>query len=275
MASLNLTPEELKATEQTRQRLSQLSNTILSLKNDVFASNSLPSLDSLQATSDILQLNLRAILDIIAQNHDLFSRVAVHPSTNFPGRTQENILLQLLRKKAEPDVEDIMEQGRQTLGSLIMPPDAAPPPATVITSNSAISPATQAIINAQQQKEKELEDVWDAARDACGRRIYEYAVNEESDPFTLEEREMGIHNVRTGLKRKFEDRDEEEYESDDEEDDESGEAAGMSAANQGDDDVMIVDRPLPPPAPAVTTQEVEGSPVENIMRLCAMGGFHG
>ncbi|KAI5927359.1 mediator of RNA polymerase II transcription complex subunit 8-domain-containing protein [Camillea tinctor] len=272
MASLNLTPEELKATEQTRQRLSQLSNTILSLKNDVYATNTLPSLESLQATSDILQLNLRTILDTIAQNHDLFSRVAVHPSTNFPGRTQENILLQLLRKKAEPDVEDAMDQGRQTLGSLIMPPAVAAPE-TVVTSNAPISPATQAIIIAQQQKEKELEDVWDAAREACGRRIYEYAVNEESDPFTLEERRMGIHHVRTGLRRKFEDP--EESDDDEEEDDEGGEAAGMSAANQGDDDVMIVDRSLPPPAPAVTTQEVEGAPVENIMRLCAIGGFHG
>lgn len=44
MASLGLTPEELKAVEQTRQRLSQLSSSINSLKNDVFVSNPLPSM---------------------------------------------------------------------------------------------------------------------------------------------------------------------------------------------------------------------------------------
>ena len=44
MASLNLSQEELKALEQTRQRLSQLSNSIWSLKADVQQSNQLPSL---------------------------------------------------------------------------------------------------------------------------------------------------------------------------------------------------------------------------------------
>lgn len=39
MASLNLTPEELKAVEQTRQRLFQLSNSIDSVKKDVLHSH--------------------------------------------------------------------------------------------------------------------------------------------------------------------------------------------------------------------------------------------
>jgi hypothetical protein len=44
MASLNITQEELKAVEQTRQRLFQLSNSIGSLKADVYASKPLPNL---------------------------------------------------------------------------------------------------------------------------------------------------------------------------------------------------------------------------------------
>lgn len=44
MASLNLTQEELKAVEQSRQRLSQLSHSIGSLKHDVLTSNPLPDL---------------------------------------------------------------------------------------------------------------------------------------------------------------------------------------------------------------------------------------
>lgn len=44
MASLNLSQEELKAVEQSRQRLSQLSNSINSLKKDVLQSNPLPSM---------------------------------------------------------------------------------------------------------------------------------------------------------------------------------------------------------------------------------------
>lgn len=43
MSSLGLSLEELKAVEQTRQRLAQLSASLNSLKNDVFLSNPLPN----------------------------------------------------------------------------------------------------------------------------------------------------------------------------------------------------------------------------------------
>jgi mediator of RNA polymerase II transcription subunit 8 len=43
MASLDLTQEELKAIESTRSRLYQLSNSIGSLKNDIYMSNPLPT----------------------------------------------------------------------------------------------------------------------------------------------------------------------------------------------------------------------------------------
>ncbi|KAI1497662.1 mediator of RNA polymerase II transcription complex subunit 8-domain-containing protein [Biscogniauxia marginata] len=277
MASLNLSQEELKAVEQTRQRLSQLSNSILSLKNDVFASNPFPNLDSLQASADILQLNLRNCLEVVAQHDDLFGRVAVHPSTNFPGRTQENILLQLLRKKAEPDVEAAMDEGRKALAALIVPPtDNHQGVAATAIATSRMTTSIQE----QQEKERELDDMWTEAREACDRRIYEYAMNEESDPFTLEERATGVHHVRTGLRRTFEAEESSDNESEyeDEEGGNGGGAAaraGIAAANEGDDDVMVVDRPPPPPAPAVVTQEVEGLPLDNVMRLATRGQFHG
>lgn len=44
MASLNISQDELKALEQTRQRLQQVSDSIGTLKNDVFNSNPLPNL---------------------------------------------------------------------------------------------------------------------------------------------------------------------------------------------------------------------------------------
>lgn len=43
MASLNLSQDELKAIESTRSRLFQLSNSIASVKNDMFMSQPLPS----------------------------------------------------------------------------------------------------------------------------------------------------------------------------------------------------------------------------------------
>ncbi|KAI0910355.1 choline sulfatase [Ustulina deusta] len=246
--------EELKAVEQTRQRLSQLSSSLNSLKNDVFLSNPLPNLDSLQASADILNHNVHAILEILAQNNSLFSRVAVHPSTNFPGRTQENILLQLLRKKPEPDVEAAMDEGRKTLASMTCPGYAR-------SDNTT---------NLNKEKENALGDIWGTTRNACQERIAEYVMNEEGDSFTAEEHEIGIEKVRTGLQRSFDD----EYEDEDDEMEED-EVDGVLTGGNAEPDLMIIDRPPPPPAPAVSTQDVDGATLETIMRLATRGRLTG
>ncbi|KAI0457412.1 choline sulfatase [Xylaria acuta] len=252
MSSLGLSQEELKAVEQTRQRLAQLSASINSLKNDVFVSNPLPNLDSLQASADILNHNIHAILEILAQNNELFSRVAVHPSTNFPGRTQENVLLQLLRKKPEPDVEAAMEEGsKAALASMPFP------------SGAQFSATT----NQDKEKEDALEKIWTATREVCQERITEYVMNEESDSYTAEEREMGVENVRTGLLRSLDD------ESEDEDEMDMDEADGAAAGGDADPDLMIIDRPPPPPAPAISTQEVDGATPETILRIATRGQF--
>ncbi|KAI1342920.1 mediator of RNA polymerase II transcription complex subunit 8-domain-containing protein [Xylariaceae sp. FL0016] len=245
MASLGLTQEELKSVEQARQRLYQLTNSLLSLSNNVWHSNPLPTLESIQASADILQLNMRALLDIARDNNELFSRVAVHPSTNFPGRTQENVLGQLLRKKAEPSVETRMEEGRKTL-------DALPTPRTTLDA-STLSPAELDAL-----KRRELESVWEGVREACTDAIIGYAQN-AGKAYTDEERAMGVQNVRTGLRQV-------PVDTDDEDDDEDEE-------DEEDEDVMEIDRPPPPPAPEVNTAESEGTSLENIMRFAAKGQF--
>ncbi|KAI5865715.1 mediator of RNA polymerase II transcription complex subunit 8-domain-containing protein [Durotheca rogersii] len=240
MASLDLSPEELKAVEQTRQRLSQISESIASVKAGIFASNPLPQLSSLQASADILQHNLRMLLEINSQHNELFSRIAVHPSTNFPGRTQESILLQLLRKKPEPDIATAMDEGRRVVAGLTSPAHVAGEAAS------------------SEDAAKELEDKWTAANSFLQKRLYDYLTKEDNDPYTKEERELGIENVRAGLRRPLEEDEEDEDEDEDEE---------------KDDDIMEIDRPPPPPAPAVVTQEVEGATVENIMRFASRGEF--
>ncbi|KAI1431357.1 mediator of RNA polymerase II transcription complex subunit 8-domain-containing protein [Xylaria sp. CBS 124048] len=246
MASLGLTHEELKAIEQTRQRLAQLSSSLNSLKHDAMMSNPLPNLSSLQASADILNHNVNAILDVFAANNDLFNRVAIHPSTNFPGRTQEGVIGLLMRKKAEPDVQDAMDKGREMLASLPVP--------RIVSFDSTATP--------EVAKEAALEEVWNTTRDACQARIADYVMHEESDMFTAEEREMGIANVRTGLQHA-----EYEYDDEEDEDDEDGEGDGIGGAP----DFMVIDRPPPPPAPAVSTQEVEGASIETVMRIVAVG----
>jgi len=72
--------------------------------------------DSIQVHSTILAQNLKAITEHLSKHADLFASTVVYPSTNFPGRTQENLVGQLLRKKLEPNVETWVEEGR-ALGS--------------------------------------------------------------------------------------------------------------------------------------------------------------
>ncbi len=243
----------------------------------------LPS-ESLQASADILQHNLRYLIDILTQHSDLFSRVAVHPSTNFPGRTQENLLLQMLRKKPEPDVAAAMDEGREKLARL-----ASATPTTAATATATDQgrdrggrgPAAEE----QRRQTEELENTWSAAREFCIRRITQYATEEDDDPYTEEEREvLGIANVRTGLRKQLDDPYAEEDEDEDEDEEGDGQGGGGAALNDDDDDddddVMIVERPSAPSADATarpkgksSKRKVKGISLENIMRFSARGEF--
>ncbi|KPM43326.1 hypothetical protein AK830_g3159 [Neonectria ditissima] len=204
MATLGLDDDELKALEQTLARLAQLSSSIQSLKMDLIKSNPLPPPSSLQASAQILQRNLQTVLDNLSENSDILTRMAIRPSTNYPGRTQENVLLQLLRKKLEPDVEELVAEGRDTARL-----------------------ATPAGI-------EDLQDIWHELREWTHGRIAAYVRDEAGDVYTAEERAAGTENVRTGLRRDVEDEDEDEDESEDEEDetDRGDGIEGESAAAQ-------------------------------------------
>ncbi|KAK5992892.1 Mediator of RNA polymerase II transcription subunit 8 [Cladobotryum mycophilum] len=198
MATLGLDDDELRSVEQTLSRLAQLSNSIQSLKADILKSNPLPPPSSLQASAQILQRNLQTVLDNLSENHELFSRIAVHPSTNYPGRTQEGILTQLLRKKLEPDVEELVLKGRET--------------ARLATPEGI----------------EKLQDIWQELREWTQERIASYVRDEAGDVYTKEERQTGVDNVRTGLRKDLDE------DSDDEEEDEyENEAIGADGSDQG------------------------------------------
>lgn len=122
--------------------------------------------------------------------------MALHPSPNFPGRTQEGILTQLLRKKLEPDVEELVDQGRDTA--------------------RIVSPEGLAM----------LQEVWEECRNWAKERVMKYAREEADDVYTKEEREMGVENVRTGLKKDLEQDEDDESEGDEDEGDEDMEGDG-------------------------------------------------
>lgn len=129
--------------------------------------------------------------------------MSVHPAVNYPGRTQENVLLTLLRKKREPSVEERIEQGLETTASLR---------AAVDGSGGDVKDGIQ-----------RLEEVWEALREWTTERVASYVRDgEAADVYTKKERQAGIETVRSGLRQplKEADDDEDEDESDEGEDDE-------------------------------------------------------
>lgn len=70
-------------------------------------------------------------------------------------------------------------------------------------------------------------DVWDACFDG----VKDYIENQAGEPYTLAEQEMGIKNVRTGLKRSLDEESEDEDEEDDE--DEGMTGTGTTAVPPG------------------------------------------
>ncbi|KAB5567030.1 choline sulfatase [Coniochaeta sp. 2T2.1] len=188
----DLTPDEFRSLESLRQRLATLTANLKSLQDNVARSNPLPSPSSLQASARIAQHNLHSLQLLLSDKQDLFSRLAVHPSTNFPGREHEMILQTFLRKRLEPDVEG----------------DA-------------------------------LADLWGDVRDALMRRVRGFVEEESQDVYTAEERELGVENVRTGLRRDLEEEDEESDEE--EEDGEGGEGATQGRGkDEGEDEDVVM-----------------------------------
>ncbi|KAI8296570.1 Mediator of RNA polymerase II transcription subunit 8 [Colletotrichum sp. SAR11_240] len=196
--ALGISADDFRAIEQTRQRLFQLSNSIQGLKMDVLKSNPLPPPSSLQATSQILLRNLQNLLDNLTENIHVFQHLHVFPDVSFPGRTQEHILGQLVRKKLEPGVEEWVECGRETTRELRGEGEA-----DGVTADG----------------EAKLEEVWREVRAWTVERVQKYVLEEAGDVYTEEEREKGVENVRTGLKRGLEeDEDSEDDEGDGDED---------------------------------------------------------
>lgn len=109
-------------------------------------------------------------------------------------------MTQLLRKKLEPDVEELVAKGRET-AKLATPEGVA-----------------------------ELQQIWDELRAWTHSRIATYVRDEAGQVYTKEEVESGVENVRTGLKR---DIDEDDDDEDDEDDEAEADAENGDGAQEG------------------------------------------
>ncbi|KAJ5170386.1 uncharacterized protein N7500_003169 [Penicillium coprophilum] len=193
----NLTQEQIKVLEQSRQRLVQLTRSLGSLIASLNQSDPLPPWSSLQSQASIISNNLISVSDQLSDQRDLLSNLVAYPGPEYPGRTQANTLEQLLRTKLDPRVEDWVARGRAA---------GTEPSSNSSDLDAAHKPLTEA----------QLAELWEwaplEANQEARRRNW-------GGNYTLEEREAGIENVVTGLRRKLEDDDESEEESEGEEGD--------------------------------------------------------
>jgi mediator of RNA polymerase II transcription subunit 8 len=229
-----LTNDQIKVLEQSRQRLAQLTRSLGSLIASLNQSDPLPpwcaSLhdkqggskhtvrvsnkrnskihrSSLQSQASIISNNLISVSEQLSDHRDLLSTLVAYPGPEYPGRTQANTLEQLLRTKLDPRVEDWVERGR-IAGTEHQP-----------TDTFAIAPSLAASAAQKKLTEADLAKLWEwapiEANEEARRRNW-------GGNFTLEEREAGIQNVVTGLRKQLED-DEEDEDEDDEDEEEEGE----------------------------------------------------
>jgi mediator of RNA polymerase II transcription subunit 8, fungi type len=182
---------------------------------------------SLQSQANIISNYLTSVSEQLSEHQELLSSIVAYPGPNFPGETQAGVLEQLLRTKLEPRVEDWAARGRAA-GSRLgrhTAEDAA---------------AADGVLSEQQ-----LMELWEWAPIEANQ---EARRRDWGGNFTLEEKESGVRDVVTGLKRQLareEEEDEEEEEEEGEEDEEEDEGAEEDGredehAPQQQDDMMDV-----------------------------------
>ena len=165
-------------------------------------------------------------------NSELLNRTVVFSSTNFPGRTQEGLLLQLLRKKLEPQVETWVGEGR----------------ALQADPKTDIGETEREILKYIKERNPE--------------KAREYIT--ESDPYyTKEENEIGRETVRTGLRRKDEEDESEDGDQDEEMEDVGAQVTSVRRESSGDVKFGIGEIKPAPKAP--------GRGLEDILRFATSG----
>lgn len=159
---------------------------------------------ALQNSFALITHHLSSLSTHLDSHRQLLTSAHAYPLPSFPGRAQEGLLGTLLRKKAEPGVEDWIEAGA----------------------------AKSSSVNADDEAVARLMQLWDWAAPRAG-EIAAGDVGWGLD-YTLEEREGegGVEAVRTGIARKLnagESSDEEDgdEEDNDEDDDDEGNQVKM------------------------------------------------
>ena len=161
----------------------------------------------MQTHANLISSNLQTISERLSTHRETFASTTVNPLPQFPGKERSFILETLLRTKLEPSVEEWVEEGEN--------------------------------IATQQQKrshrglsDQDREALWQWAPGAANAEARKQKWGAD---YTLQEKQSGIDNVNTGLRRELaeppddEPGNDEEYEEYEEVTDDEDEAPGSDA----------------------------------------------
>lgn len=241
-----LGPDEIKSLEQVRQRLQTLNSSLGALQTDFYETQPLPTWSSLQSHCGLISSNLQAVAKLLADNQQLLSSLVAYPLPQFPS-AQAHLLEHLLRTKLEPEVEDWVEKGQEIVQT------------TSLGRTIALS-------------EAERDELWQWAPIAANDEIRKQ--NWGGD-YTMAEKELGVENVVTGLKRQLQEPpDPDEQDDGDGVEDEEGDEE--EDGDDADDDVIVEVRRRPnasslESASSTTKRSAPTMPVEKIFRFMVTG----
>lgn len=141
----------------------------------------------------------------------------MYPLPSYPGRDQEPLLNQLLRKKLEPGVEDWVEQGRSA------------------------GEEAKAIYGVQGVDK--IRELWEWAGVAANQQARRH---EWGGEYTIEEREGpgGVEAVVTGLRRGGKEDSDEGEEEEEEEEGADDKMPGLRG-NEGNEAIEVEEKPMP------------------------------
>ncbi|GAB7355801.1 hypothetical protein MBLNU459_g6478t1 [Dothideomycetes sp. NU459] len=224
-----MSQETLRNLETLRQRLNNLATSLGKLRHDLETNDPLPSWPSLQNSSTLLSHNLASLHATLSNAQPLLASAHVFPLPSFPGRAQEDLLGQLLRKKLQPGVEDWIEQGGVHAGFLASSAQQQQQQQQQQQSNGtgigSVGAAPQTALSGD-----EWEDLWNWAGPEGNKIAREMGEDAFNDVFTLAEQEDGIDAVVTGLRRKM-------WESEDEDDDDNDDETKLDKEDKMDVDI--------------------------------------
>ncbi|KIX00202.1 uncharacterized protein Z518_10340 [Rhinocladiella mackenziei CBS 650.93] len=218
-----LSPDEVRSLDQARQRLLALHTSLIALRSDIAAQSQLPSWPALQTHANLISNNLQTIVAQLSEHRDTFQSTVAYPLPQFPAKERHFILETLLRTKLEPNVEDWVEEGEN--------------------------------ISARQHKsaqqglsDEDRNSLW---RWAPGAANKEARRQKWGADFTLEEKQHGIEDVITGLRRALVEPPDEEGDEEQEEEEEEYEVT-----DDEDEDKMEVEQAKPESIPQQAAGEI-------------------